>query len=178
MFSRKNFIKNFILFIVIFFIDKKFSKIKSFANQIKLKPKMNSSTNNQINHNFGVAEDGFSDVYKVQGGTSEQNMHILIERLGGIEKLISRNDIVVLKPNAQWWKQGMTNTDAMKSFMELILDSRGFRGEIIITENHQYLDFNGRGWSTDQPNGSYNYNELIDFFNKKGYKNVTAYHWR
>jgi uncharacterized protein (DUF362 family) len=138
----------------------------------------NTSKDRPNNFNIGVSEDGTSTVYRVLGGSPEENIHALVDRFGGIEKLIGRNDIVVLKPNAQWWMQGMTNTDSMKTFMELILNSRKFQGEIIIAENHQYNDFNGRGWSTDKPNGKFNYNQLIKYFNEKGYINVSSYHWR
>jgi len=128
--------------------------------------------------NLGCSEDGFSDVYKVQGGTAEENMERLISLLGGIENIVDNNDIVILKPNAQWWSQGMTNTDAMKAFMLAVLTSKNFQGEIIIAENHQYKQFNGRGWTTDKRNGSFNYNELIEYFHNNGFFNVSKYHWR
>jgi len=128
--------------------------------------------------NLGCSEDGFSDVYKVQGGTAEENMERLISLLGGIENIVDNNDIVILKPNAQWWSQGMTNTDAMKAFMLAVLTSINFQGEIIIAENHQYKQFNGRGWTTDKRNGSFNYNELIEYFHNNGFFNVSKYHWR
>lgn len=137
-----------------------------------------SSQDGGTNYNVGVNDKGQSAVYKVNGGSPEENMHALIKRLGGIEQLIGRNDIVVLKPNAQWWMQGMTNTDSMKAFMELVLNSKQFDGEIIIAENNQYNDYGGRGWSTDKPNGKYNYNQLIEFFNDRGFDNVSRYHWR
>ncbi|MCK4783092.1 MAG: hypothetical protein KAV87_05025, partial [Desulfobacteraceae bacterium] len=128
--------------------------------------------------NMGVAEDGKSDVFFVKGGTPEENMRKTLELLGGITNIIDKDDIVVLKPNAQWWNQGMTNTNAMKAFMEEILAIPGFKGEIIIADNHQYAEPNSRGWTTDLRNGDFNYNELISFFHDQGYKNVTKYHWR
>ena len=101
--------------------------------------------------------------------------------MGGIESIISKDDIVILKPNAQWWNQGMTNTDAMKAFIEEILRIPGFQGEIIVAENHHFLHWlygaNIRGWTTNARNGSFNLNELVNFFRNKGYKNVTKYHW-
>lgn len=177
MVSRRDFIKMLIMLKAlvlskIFFISKSHANAKGphFSN--------NPKDNILLKANLGVAEDGLSYVYKVQGGTPEENMVALVNRLGGIEKIIGEKDIVVLKPNAQWWLQGMTNTDAMKAFMELVLNSKRFRGEIVIAENNQYLKYNGRGWSTDQRNGAFNYNELIDYFNNLGFKNVSSYHWR
>lgn len=131
----------------------------------------------QKNH-LGVSSDGLSKVYKVVGGSAEDNMRAFLAEFGGIEKLIGKNDIVVLKVNAQWTMQGMTNTDSMKAFMEVVLGIEDFDGEIIIAENHQHKKYDYRGWSTDKPNGRYNYNELIKLFNAKGHKNVTSYHWR
>ena len=127
---------------------------------------------------LGADQDGFSRVYLVRNGTPQQNIAKTIELMGGIESLISPDDIVVLKPNAQWWSQGMTNTDAMQGFIDMVLAIPGFTGEIIIAENHQYDGDNTRGWNTDKRNGSFNYNELVEYYQKRGHKNVTKYHWR
>lgn len=122
-----------------------------------------------------------SYIYESQNGTPEQNMVKVIEMMGGIQSIIGKDDIVILKPNAQWWNQGMTNTNAMKGFIELILAMPEFRGEVIIAENHHYFDYlrgsNIRGWITEKRNGDFNLNELVTFFQNKGYKNVTKYHW-
>lgn len=128
--------------------------------------------------NLGVDEDGQSRVYLARGNTAEENMRNTLALLGGITSIVGKNDIVVLKPNAQWWSQGMTNTDAMKAFIEEVLAIPGFSGEIIIAENHQYAEPNSRGWTTEHRNGAFNYNELVDYFNDKGSPQVTKYHWR
>ncbi len=120
-------------------------------------------------------------VFLARNGSPEQNVKKVIEMMGGIEKFISNEDIVVLKPNAQWWNQGMTNTNAMKGFIELVLAIQGFKGEVIIAENHHCsgpkYSQNIRGWTTNLRNGDFNLNELVDFFQDKGFKNVTKYHW-
>ncbi len=100
-----------------------------------------------------------------------------IELLGGIENLVGQDDIVILKVNSQWWNQGMTNTDFLFHFITAILNRPGFQGEIILADNHQARVPNSRGWTTDKRNGRFNYNELIAFFQDKGYPNVTKYHW-
>lgn len=128
--------------------------------------------------NLGASANGSSDVFISKGSPPEQNIHKIIEMLGGISSIISKDDIVVLKPNAQWWNQGTTNTDAMRAFIQAVLNIPGFRGEVIIAENHQYAAPNSRGWNTEKRNGRFNLNELVAHFNSKGHSNVTKYHWR
>ncbi|MGH7495696.1 MAG: DUF362 domain-containing protein [bacterium] len=123
------------------------------------------------------ASTPLSEIYVARNGTPEQNMKSVVAMLGGIEKIIGEKDIVILKPNAQWWHQGMTNTDAMKAFMDLILEMPGFAGEIIIAENHHHQVDDALGWTTEHRNGSFNYNELVDFYHAKGIHCVSKYHW-
>ena len=131
----------------------------------------------KISVNIGVDEDIFSRVYIARGRAPEDNMKNAIQLMGGIEKFIYQKDIVVIKPNAQWWNQGTTNTNNMKGFIESVLDIPGFSGEIIIAENHHYKIPNSRGWTTGEKNGDYNLNELVQHFNDMGHMNVSKYHW-
>lgn len=137
-----------------------------------------AAVDNQRKMNLGAADDGFSYVYWSSGGTPKRNMKNIIDLMGGIENFIGKNDIVILKPNTQWWNQGMTNTDAMEAFIETVLEMPEFKGEIVIADNHQYKNENDRAWTTEFRNGSYNYFELIEHFNRKGFKNVSKYQWR
>ena len=127
---------------------------------------------------FGVDKDGFSRIYYSKNDSPEKNINKILEMIGGIKTLIGNEDIVILKPNAQWWNQGMTNTNAMKAFIETILSLNGFQGEIIIAENHQYDEPNSRGWTTEYKNGDFNLNELVHYFQNRGFPNVTKSHWR
>ncbi len=122
-------------------------------------------------------EKTISHIYECKNGTPEQNMAKVIEMLGGIKKITGENDIVIIKPNAQWKRHGITNTNTIKGFIDLILDIPDFRGEIIIAENHHYNPDNGRGWTTEKRNGDYNLNELTEYYNNIGSPNVTKYHW-
>ena len=122
--------------------------------------------------------DTLSHIYCAKGDTPERNMLKILEMLGGIKSLIDTEDIVILKPNAQWWSQGMTNTNAMKAFIEAVLALPNFKGEVIIAENHQYDKPNSRGWTTKNRNGDFNLNELVEYFQEKGHANVTKYHWK
>lgn len=127
--------------------------------------------------NLGTEIDGKSYVHMVKGSLPERNMEILIDGLGGINKFIEHNDMVVIKVNAQRYNQGMSNTDQLKGLIDQILISDGFKGEIIVTDNHQYEEDDCCGWTTDERNGKYNFNELIDLYQRSGYPNVTKYHW-
>ncbi len=136
--------------------------------------------------------EAVSDIYVAKNGTPQQNVSKIIEMMGGIEKFIGLNDIVVLKPNAQWWNQGRTNLAAMKGFMDLVLNIPDFKGEIIIAENQHFVDNslpedekdNVRGWTQlSEINGdidgiNHSLNTLIDIYQNHGHENVTKYHWR
>ncbi len=131
-------------------------------------------------------------IYVARNGTPQRNVAKVMEMMGGVEKFIGKKDIVILKPNAQWWNQGRTNLAAIKGFIDLVLGIPGFEGEIIIAENHHFMDEslpegekdNIRGWTHfSEINGdidgvNHNLNTLIELFNKSGYRNVTKYHWR
>ncbi|MDW7646084.1 MAG: DUF362 domain-containing protein [Desulfuromonadales bacterium] len=163
-----------------FFLTKRIPGLgRSEQAWAKLRNDRPSSPGTEVSErtNLGVDPDGFSRIYMAQGEDAEKNMIRVLSLLGGIESLIDPEDIVILKPNAQWWGQGMTNTDAMKAFIDAVLSIPGFRGEIIIAENHQYAEPNSRGWVTEKRNGAFNYNELVEHFQKSGYPQVTKYHW-
>jgi hypothetical protein len=156
--------------------------IKKLNQLIKLnKPNKLDQINSFVSH-----------IYICKNGTPQQNVAKVIEMMGGIEKFIGKNDIVILKPNCQWWNQGRTNLAAMKGFIDLVLNIPEFQGEIIIAENHHFMDEslpegekdNIRGWThLSKINGdidgvNHNLNTLIELYHKKGYKNVTKFHWR
>ena len=160
--SRRFFLKTAALLLGCFFL-----KLKPQAAWSKLSSK----------DNLGISKDGLSHIYIATGGSPEENTNKVIELMGKIEKIINPDDIVILKPNSQWWNQGMTNTNSMKEFISQILNMPGFKGEIIIADNHQFQQDESRGWTTDTPNGDLNLNQLIAYFNNAGHNNVTKYHW-
>lgn len=148
-------------------------KTRAFANKGNTPVRKQTSTSTRL----GVGEDGQSHVFLSRNGSAEENTSKVVELMGGIESFIAPTDIVVLKPNGQWWNQGTTNTNSMKSFIELVLNMKGFSGEIIIAENHHFPEVESRGWTTEQRNGDYNLNELVHYFQSQGFDNVTKYHW-
>ena len=70
--------------------------------------------------------------------------------------LFGRNDVVLLKINAQWNERGGTNTDLIRGVVQAILDHPdGFTGEVIIADNGQaqFGSF-GSGGSLEWANGN------------------------
>ena len=116
-------------------------------------------------------------VYKSTDADPVTATRRLLDSLGGIRSFIDKDDIVILKPNSQWWYQGMTNTDVMAEFIEQVLAVSGFAGEIIVADSHQSQKDNSRGWTTEHRNGRFNLNELVEYFQARGFANVTKYHW-
>jgi len=86
--------------------------------------------------------DARSTVYRAVNGKPDENLIKVTELMGGIEKVIGEDDVVVIKPNAQWWNQGAPNLSALKTFVELISNRPGgFKGEVVIAENcHRGLE--------------------------------------
>ncbi len=121
---------------------------------------------------------GLSHIYEAKNGTPEQNMSKILEMLGGIESIIGKHDIVVIKPNGQQIGHSMTNTNTIKGLIDRVLSIRGFKGEVIIAENHHYFPANSAGWTTQKRNGDYNLNELVNHYQERGFRNVIKYHWK
>ena len=83
-----------------------------------------------------VTEDVQTSIYRALNGNPTDNLSKVIELMGGIERIVGRNDVVVIKPNVQWWNQGAPNLSALKAFVDLIMNrASGFEGEVVIAEN-------------------------------------------
>jgi len=71
--------------------------------------------------------------------------------LSGPSGMISPDDVVLIKVNAQWKYRGCTNSDLIRGLIQRVLDHPdGFRGEAVIMENGQ-----GRGSLNCDTSGSY-----------------------
>ena len=82
------------------------------------------------------SKDPSCTLYRAVNSSPALNLAKVIEMMGGIEKLIGPDDVVVIKPNLQWWNQGAPNLAAMKAFVDLIMERPGeFKGEVILAEN-------------------------------------------
>lgn len=124
-------------------------------------------------------------IFRAVNGKPDQNMAKVIELMGGIENLIGRNDIVVIKPNVQWWNQGAPNLRVMKTLVDLIfVRPGGFVGEVIIGENcHRgATPSKSAGWTkgfslnSDLPS-IHNYNDLGRALKKRYGDRFSTVHW-
>ncbi|MBN1836553.1 MAG: hypothetical protein JW820_11930 [Spirochaetales bacterium] len=88
------------------------------------------------------------DLYRALNGTPAENLRKLLELLGGIQNIVGADDVVVIKPNVQWWNQGAPNLCALHALVEEIMARPGgFAGEVVIAEN------NHRGAAPAQSSG-------------------------
>ena len=73
--------------------------------------------------------------------------------------LISSEDVILIKVNSQWDERGGTNTDLVKSLIQILIEHpEGFNGEIIVCDNGQAQ------FGSDMAGGSLNwrYNNAED----------------
>lgn len=76
---------------------------------------------------------------------------------GGPSGMISADDVVLIKVNAQWKYRGCTNSDLIRGLIQSILDHPdGFTGEVVIIENGQ-----GRGSLKCDTSASYGGNTSV-----------------
>ena len=83
-----------------------------------------------------LGEPAAAVVYRALNGSPADNLEMTLSLLGGVEALIGEDDLVILKPNLQWFNQGAPNIAAMDRLVALIMTRKsGFRGEVVIAEN-------------------------------------------
>jgi len=124
------------------------------------------------------------DLYRVINGSPADNITKMIELMGGIENIIGSDDVVVIKPNVQWWNQGVPNLAAFARFVDLVMDRPGgFNGEVILAENcHRgNAPWKSAGWSHkfDRNSGLdniRNFNDLSEHLKKKYGDRFTTSH--
>jgi hypothetical protein len=74
-------------------------------------------------------------LYRALNGNPAGNISKIVEMMGGIQEIAGVDDVVVIKPNVQWWNQGAPNLLALKTFVDMIMDRPGgFSGEVIILQ--------------------------------------------
>lgn len=124
-------------------------------------------------------------VYRAVNGTPAANLQKVIELAGGIEKFVGPDDVVVIKPNVQWWNQGAPNLLSLKTFVDLIMERPGgFQGEVVLAENcHRGgRPWESAGWShafernSDLENAG-NMNELAQGLKQKYGERFSVCHW-
>lgn len=114
-------------------------------------------------------------VFRAVNGRPEENLEKVLALMGGVETLFGDRDIVILKPNLQWYNQGAPNIAAMDRLVTLIMERPGgFRGQVVLAENiHRGArPWERAGWAvpfarnSDLP-GVRNYNELAAELKKR-----------
>lgn len=108
-----------------------------------------------------------------------------MDLMGGIESVFGSDDVVVIKPNVQWWNQGAPNIVAIEALVSMIMNRKGgFRGEVALAENNHRGNkpWESAGWkinfvrNSDLP-GVSNYNQLADYLKKKYQDRFSVCHW-
>jgi hypothetical protein len=79
-----------------------------------------------------------------RGAAPAANIDAVLDKIG-LDKVVGKDDVVVIKVSAQWWNQGMTNVAAARRLIERILGLDGFRGEIVVFENTHFRLADGSG---------------------------------
>ena len=63
-----------------------------------------------------------------------------VSDIGGADGWINKEDVVLIKVNAQWKCRGCTNSDVIRGLIQRILEHPdGFDGEIVLFENGQHI---------------------------------------
>jgi hypothetical protein len=111
-----------------------------------------------------------AQVVRAINGSPSENMDMVLSMLGGVDSLFGADDIVIIKPNLQWFNQGAPNIAAMNTLVSRIMERKGgFTGEIVLAENvHRGPEpWKTVGWNTPFARNSdmpqvLNYNELAE----------------
>jgi hypothetical protein len=105
------------------------------------------------------AAQNLTRVYLVRNGDCFQNVAKLIEMAGAITRYVGKDDVVVIKGNAQWPNQGYTHTGCIKAVVDAILQIPGFSGEVLICDNVQFKTewTDTTGFNASLPNRAHNY---------------------
>lgn len=75
-------------------------------------------------------------VFRCLNGTPAQSIEKILAMAGGVEGIVGLDDVVVIKPNGQWWNQGAPNLAALIALVGCIMERPGgFRGEVVLAEN-------------------------------------------
>ena len=126
-------------------------------------------------------------LYRAVNGSPPINLTKVIELMGGIKKITGADDVVLIKPNVQWWNQGAPNLSALKAFVDLIMNRPGgFNGEVVLAENcHRgaspWLSLHS-GWAPQFERNSdlqdtKNFNELSSHLKRKYEARFSTIHW-
>lgn len=124
----------------------------------------------ESNRNFSP----LTTVYRARNGTPAENMRRVLTMLGGVPSFVQSDDVVVIKPNVQWYNQGAPNLLAVKTLVDAIFTGHpDFSGEVVIAENiHRGREpWDRDGWKIpfvrNADCNAHNFNELCSILDKK-----------
>lgn len=126
-------------------------------------------------------------LFRAVNGDPAGNMTKVVELMGGIGQIAGPDDLVIIKPNVQWWNQGAPNLLALKTFVSLILDRpEAINAEVVIAENCHRGPVPEQseiaGWSqtfsinSDLP-GIRNFNDLCALLKQEYRERFSVCHW-
>lgn len=86
-------------------------------------------------------------LFVARGSSPAENIDGVLAKLGGVDRIVGADDVVLIKVSAQWWNQGMTNVAAVRRVIDHVLAVREFAGEVIVFENTHFRLADGSGLS-------------------------------
>jgi len=123
----------------------------------------------------GPPDDEIPDVALVKNGTFEQNVSMALAMMGGIDRYVNQDDVVIIKGNGQWPNHGYTHTGCIRAVIDEIFSAYpSFAGEILICDNVQAYGAAGQFGFDATPSHRnhnwdvYNWNELAEHFHQAG----------
>jgi hypothetical protein len=145
------------------------------------------ATAKQDAYRAAAPEHPGATVFRALNGRPEENLLKVLGLLNGIECIVGVDDVVVIKPNVQWWNQGAPNLAVMHALVESIMNrAGGFKGEVVLAENcHRGAApwmSQSSGWAqpfvrnSDLKEAS-TYNELGALLKKKFGDRFSVCHW-
>jgi len=110
-------------------------------------------------------------VFRSINGSPAENLSKVIELLGGVKNFMGTDDVVVIKPNVQWWNQGAPNLSALMKLVGLIMKRPGgFKGEVVLAENcHR----GSRPWKSENSGWLPDFDRNVNFDGIKNYNDLT-----
>ena len=90
--------------------------------------------------------------------------------------LIAKDDVVLIKVNAEWPERGMTNTDILKGLIgRIVAHPDTFIGEVCLVENGQWR-FSWAYPLNNAEDSTQSMQVVMDYFANQGYR-VSGYNW-
>jgi hypothetical protein len=124
-------------------------------------------------------------IYRALNGTPAENMYKLLDWMHQETPLFKPDDIIVIKPNLQWFNQGAPNIASVKALISWVFQTLAeYSGEIVLAENNHLgpSPWKKGGWATyfvrnSNLDGINNYNELVSHLKDEYGSAFSVCHW-